>query len=110
MKIVIFLAKRKESLRVHITALGGAILETVLHARCSLNGHVTVAQWSMCLSAYTTTASLQRVRRLPVHVVGHVTESCQIVHIYARRHVILVNAQMLINAVKRSLSDANAKH
>ncbi|KAG5146825.1 hypothetical protein JHK84_032368 [Glycine max] len=104
------LENQKESLHVHITALGDAILETVLHARCSLNGHVTVVQWSMCLSAYITTACLQRVKRLSAHVVGHVTESCQIVHIYAQRHVILVNAQMLRNAVKRSLFDANAIH
>jgi len=29
------------------------------------------------------------------------SESCQIVRIYAQRHVIPVNAQMLRNAVKR---------
>ncbi|WVZ02748.1 hypothetical protein V8G54_023554 [Vigna mungo] len=41
-KIVIFVVRRKESLHVHTIALGHAILETVLHARCSLSGHVTV--------------------------------------------------------------------
>lgn len=109
-KIVIFLVNRNESLHVRIVALGDAILETVLHARYSLSGHVTVVQWFMCLSVYITIACPQRVKRLSVHVVGHVTESCQIVRIYAQRHVILVNAQMLRNAVKRSQFDANAKH
>ncbi|KAG4920226.1 hypothetical protein JHK86_049039 [Glycine max] len=80
-KTVIFLAKRKESQHVHITALGDAILKTVLHARCSLNGHVTVVRWSMCLSAYITIACLQRVKRLSVHVVGHVTDDDSIPHI-----------------------------
>lgn len=109
-KIVIFLAKRKESLHVHTIALGHAILETVLHARCSLSGHVTAVQWFMCLSVYITIAYLQRIKRPSVHVVGHVIESCQIVRIYAQRLAILVSAQMQRNAVKRSQFAANVIH
>ncbi|WVY92104.1 hypothetical protein V8G54_037618, partial [Vigna mungo] len=65
-KIVIFVVRRKESLHVHTIALGHAILETVLHAMCSLSGHVTVVQWFMCLSVYITIACLQRIKRLSV--------------------------------------------
>lgn len=64
----------------------------------------------MLLSAFITTACLQKIKRLPGHVVDHVIERCQIVHTYAQRHVILVNAEILRNALKRSLFVANAKH
>ncbi|KAG5093490.1 hypothetical protein JHK84_049078 [Glycine max] len=70
-KTVIFLAKRKESQHVHITALGDAILKTVLHAR---------------------------VKRLSVHVVGHVTDDDSI------RHIALQKVAKLYTSMPRDMS------